>query len=536
VTKQKILIGGLLVLAGILIFAPSINYQSLLAQGDHGRDLYAAEAVWRGELPYKDFWWVYGPLMPYYYGLFYKIFGVNITSALLGQIILKIISGLLIYFAIIRVIDFWAAGLCALWFWSFCPDFFFTYNHTGAITLLMVAMFGLFSYIEKPKISYLYIGLWAIFLLSFIKINIGLFSLVVFLLSVVIINSFKKIPFSNSFKPFYITAMVGIPLIVFAIYAYLLQGLSIAEIRQCLPYLAEDHPYNAPPIVALRNLLDITLANIASSVGSIFFALIILLSFAQTIFQLFNNRIDKQERQNIALVLLILILFYVANFHEFWASGIVLYRTLWSKPFSILLMFIILAFALRSLPRWIKFFLYGMLTFLIIQNAYQQRALIEMIKQNPWQNLNLERGGIFVGNQPQWIQTVRQATQYLKENLSQDETFLALPYDPLYYFLTGKPSPTRQLIFFEHINIPREQEMKIIQELKQNNVSYILLSNRSLIPHEGLGIFGETHCLLLSQYLKDNFQLIKTIGPWQPALGDGWAWDHSVQILRRINR
>jgi hypothetical protein len=46
--------------AGILITAPFANFQAFLATGDHGRDLYAAQAVYRGELPYKNFWWVYG--------------------------------------------------------------------------------------------------------------------------------------------------------------------------------------------------------------------------------------------------------------------------------------------------------------------------------------------------------------------------------------------------------------------------------------------------------------------------------------------
>ena len=70
---------------GILITAPYARFQGPLSQGDHGRDLYAAQAVFRGELPYKDFWWVYGPLMPYYYGLFYKIFGIQISSIILGK-------------------------------------------------------------------------------------------------------------------------------------------------------------------------------------------------------------------------------------------------------------------------------------------------------------------------------------------------------------------------------------------------------------------------------------------------------------------
>jgi len=57
--------GLLLVLGlGIIILAPYTHFQDFLSQGDHGRDLYAAQAVYRGELPYRDFWWVYGPLMP----------------------------------------------------------------------------------------------------------------------------------------------------------------------------------------------------------------------------------------------------------------------------------------------------------------------------------------------------------------------------------------------------------------------------------------------------------------------------------------
>src|ERR1700691_4329863 len=88
---------------GIIITAPYANYQTYLAQGDHGRDLYAAQAVYRGELPYKNFWWVYGPLMPYYYGLFFKIFGTHISSMLLGKLILRLLGGILICLAMMEV-------------------------------------------------------------------------------------------------------------------------------------------------------------------------------------------------------------------------------------------------------------------------------------------------------------------------------------------------------------------------------------------------------------------------------------------------
>src|SRR5471030_1534765 len=115
----KSLIVSLVLLAGIFITAPYHNFQDFLAQGDHGRDLYAAQAVYRGELPYKDFWWVYGPLMPYYYGLFFKIFGTQISSMILGKLILKILGGILICLAMMEVSSEIAAFLCACWFMLF---------------------------------------------------------------------------------------------------------------------------------------------------------------------------------------------------------------------------------------------------------------------------------------------------------------------------------------------------------------------------------------------------------------------------------
>ena len=63
----------LTVISAVVLLWPWHDFQEFLAQGDHGRDLYAAQAVLLGEMPYRDFWWVYGPLMPYYYGAMVKI-------------------------------------------------------------------------------------------------------------------------------------------------------------------------------------------------------------------------------------------------------------------------------------------------------------------------------------------------------------------------------------------------------------------------------------------------------------------------------
>src|SRR5882724_3524336 len=115
--------------AGIIFTLPHYNFQELLSQGDHGRDLYAAQEILRGKLPYKDFWWVYGPLMPYYYAFFYKFAGGSIFSFLLGKLVLKTTCAAFFYLAAETVMAPSVAFLGALWFAQGQQEFFFTFNH-----------------------------------------------------------------------------------------------------------------------------------------------------------------------------------------------------------------------------------------------------------------------------------------------------------------------------------------------------------------------------------------------------------------------
>ena len=117
----------------------------------------------------------------------------------------------------------------------------------------------------------------------------------------------------------------------------------------------------------------------------------------------------------------------------------------------------------------------------------------------PYRYLSMDRGQIYVGNEPQWTDTVNKVTYYLNTTLKSGDYFFAMPYDCLYYYLTGKPSPTRQLIFFDHIKIPPEQEISVIKELIAHRTGYVLMSNRISSVELGLGVFGQTYCPILAQ-------------------------------------
>ena len=528
--NAKYLVLLLVLIAAILITAPYANYQNYLSQGDHGRDLYAAQAVYRGELPYKDFWWVYGPLMPYYYGLFFKIFGTQISSMILGKLILRVLGGLLICLGLMEVSSTTAAFLCACWFMLFQQDFFFTYNHLGGIVMILGVAFCLLSYIKKSSPKAAWGALGFIFTLCLIKINFGLAALAVCVITIGVSDFVRRIPSDTTKNSFYTVAFIGLPLLVFIIYWSLLKGLSVMEIRQCLPYMEGDQPYAMSPWVAISNFLQATLHTILSNWTNFTFAVIINTSALRCIYLFAKNKLTGQRKTVLALSLGMLCLFYAANSHEYLKSG-VWYRSFWAQPLSIMIIFLLIDTAAQSIPKAVRRIIFTFLAGLAIYSWLLTGRQL-MAAKTESQYLVQPRGGGYLTNSPSWITTVEQTTKFLNKTLEIHELFFALPYDCLYYYLTDKKTPTRQLIFFEHIKIPRPQEKSVIAELEKNHVNYILLSSRAFARQEpGLGFLGTSYCPLIGKYIQDNFVPVARFGDWSHE--PGWAWNHGTLILKR---
>jgi hypothetical protein len=251
-----------------------------------------------------------------------------------------------------------------------------------------------------------------------------------------------------------------------------------------------------------------------------------------SLLRLTSPKIDAKERTQALTAFALLGVLYFANLHEYLFSG-VLYRSYWATPFSTMMLFFIIGYAISkySSVRLQRIF-FGVL-FLLVFSQYSAQLDIVRNKKIPEQFLIPERGRITTGNDEGWFKTVQDTTSFLQTHLSPKETFLAIPYDPLYYYLTDKTSPSRQLIFFEHINIPPEQERKIIIELELGRVDYILVSNRAFAVQEpGLGVFGKTYCPFLGKYIADHYKPIARFGDWSHE--PGWAWSHGTQILQRV--
>jgi hypothetical protein len=509
---------------------PELNFQDLLSQGDHGRDLYAFDAVTHGKLPYKDFWWVYGPLMPYYYDLFFKIFGVHITSVLLGRALLVIVCSAFFYLSAACLMFPGLAFLAAAWFTQSRQEFFFTYNHIGGITAELIICWCLLSYIRMGAMRYLWIALLGDFVLGLVKINFGLAGLAGIVLSVLLIDLFKKHPFGDQKKKFYIFAVGAVPLGLGIIYWALLHALPLYALRQCMPYFGDDQPYHASPLMVIpyyltQHWLTLIRTPFGIPIGVVLHGCTLL-----GIYLLISKKLEKNCRQDILLALAVIGIFFAAYFNEFIISG-VWYRTYWSFPFLVLFHFVMIAVAFTFIPKFLRIIIMIFLGGLTALGIVSHIGIIQSQKQ-PYRYLSMDRGQVYVGNEPQWTDTVNRVAAFLNTTLKKDDLFFALPYDCLYYYLTARESPTRQLIFFDHIKIPQQQEVSVIRELESNKTSYVLMSSRIISPETGLGVFGKTYCPLLSRYVHDNFApLVRQGGDWtQPP---GWANNHGVIILKR---
>jgi len=312
------------------------------------------------------------------------------------------------------------------------------------------------------------------------------------------------------------------------------------EMRQCLPYMEGDQPYTMSPWVAISNFLQIALRTITSNWTNLTFAVIINASALRCIYLFAKNKLPASRKTILLLSLGMLCLFYAVNSHEYLKSG-VWYRVFWAQPLSMMIIFLLIDTATQSIPQLarssyptltiVRKIIFTFLAGLAIFCWFSAGRQVSAAKTES-QYLSTPRGGIYLTNSPSWITTVEQTTEFLNKTLQTHELFFALPYDCLYYYLTDKKTPTRQLIFFEHIKIPRTQEKSVIAELEKNHVNYVLLSSRAFARQElGLGFLGTSYCPLIGKYIQDNFVPLARFGDWSDE--PGWAWNHGTLILRR---
>ena len=407
---QTVVFFVLTFITGLIVLSPYTDYQGLIAPGDIGRDFYAFEQTLNGQVPYQDYWWVYGPLMPYYYAIFLKLLGVTASSVLIGKIVLQFGAGLLLYLGLRSLIHPAFAYLAAGWFLVFHEGFFFTYNHAGGIFLIVGCVFCLLRYVSTNNLRYLWWGIAIATTLSFVKLNFGLAALFLLVVSTFITDLAGRRKLTRTKKIFYAVGILVPPLLITAVYWLFLHGLTLYEIRQCLPYLGADHPYNTTLSNAIAILARATWNRATSDWTSATFFVLVLGSAIRTIYLFLKRKLDPSRERTIGLALIILSIYYGVNLHEFLMSG-VWYRTVWSQPLIMMLSFVFLYAAVSALSRRWQAGLWIVLLGLVSLGFYTRTSLIGEVKRAD-HSLSYPKADVYLSNSSRWIETVEETTDF----------------------------------------------------------------------------------------------------------------------------
>jgi len=511
----------------MIILYPHLNYQPYLAQGDHGRDLYSYKLTYEGGVPYRDYFSQNGPLMPYFYSLFYRLFDVSISSTLLGYYFCVLLAGVLIYLICSLYLDP-VISLCAsLWYWAFRgAEFFYTYNHIGGVVMMLTAVYCLVRFIRDSNDKFIYWGLAAITLLFLTRATIALSTLTAFSLILIIrLISAADGQSKSRMVKFILCAAVSLTF-VFSVYWLLTHDLPRYVGGRDIAYWKFLRFDKIPR--ALSALSHITYVYFYSTVINALFTLLGMGALGFIFYKYTSKSGAKRYRSELLAVMGLLFILSVFNLGELLVTGIWFYA-LWNVSLITVLAHFVFNIGYGHLARPLRTLLVCILLLTPVMAIIKTTGFLISVKR-PANEFWVGKNRIYMHpSQREHMVTMTRAAIYLHIHLEKDEKFLAIPYDPVYYYLSNRHSATRQLIIF---NIDEYRERDLIEDIRENRVKHILVSNRAYRPlDKKFGVMGKDYGAQLQRYIDDQFEPAATFGRWDSEAG--WTANHAVKIYRK---
>ncbi|MCB9719773.1 MAG: hypothetical protein H6756_02770 [Candidatus Omnitrophica bacterium] len=524
----------LTVMLGIVHHAPFLNFQNAMAVGDQGFNLYAFERTAMGERPYVDFWWCYGPFAPYYFAAFIKIFGATMSSVLAGKALLNFLAGLFCFLAVTRISSPILGLTVTVFYWAYYPDFFYSYNHTAGITCFMGVLLALFHYYKDPRRRWIWFGFLCLFILCLVRINMGIALLFGYVVSLIALDRLLPREGARGNLKLYLGGSLAVLGVSLLIYVWMLSPLPWYKVQQCMPYFNKIYMADSDPDPYLKyKIYWSRLVGLVTQAWSFaLLGLLLLVTTGRTLFLFFRTRPDKTRQDALHFCIAVTAFLTLLVAHEF-LMGAHVYRAVWTIPFQMVFFGLTLHFGTKNIrPLLRETLILGVLA-AVLWDLFRYYNRINHQYKVTEQLLHTPKATVYLGNHQPWIRTVEQVSSYLRENLADGETFFAVPYEPLYYFLADRKSPSWHMMFVKGAGITDEQEQEIIRALKDPSIKYVLLSNRYRFTSETrLGELGTTHLIEMSKYINDHFQTEATFGAWEAEAG--WNFNHGVKILRRL--
>jgi hypothetical protein len=495
----------------ILAYTFNIYFHRLpldsISEGDFGRDLYNFYLVSKGQLPYIDFNWIYGPLIPVIYGIVFKIAGVSVLNAVSFWYLMFFICVYIIFYLVSKFSNGLFGSIAGILFVVYYAFIIQTFNHLAGTFFILLALLFIKFHLDTDKPVYLYLTTLSCFFVAITKLNMGLaFSGPLFLV-VILYYYFNKKPFRHI-----IQSLILLFLLTILIYGVLIASSPVDQ-------LSKSFPYSKSSLSSARFdlLTGIFIADAASLTFDIrerrfstlifyitslnywyYFIPVISLLFAYLIF--IKNRFNKDVSY-----ILILSMTSIFCLHEFIMVGSVYSLRFWVLAQVIVLIF----FLLQKFIEYCKdkkFYRPAITAFGIILfiTMIAKLHVIILFKNYPANFYPTERVKACFSNTP-WFHIMVGTLEYIEKNIKPDEKLLSIPYNAFYNFASGRDFPSKHTEFLYLSNINEKEQQQIIDNLEKYRVKHILYSHKTGQIAFGVGEFGETHCKILNDYIVKNY-------------------------------
>ncbi len=534
---------------------------------DTSRELWLPLKLLEGRVLYKDLWYPFGLLPPYFLAFLYNIFGVHVNTLVGCGISLTLITSIFIYKIARFFLDEVTSGLAVLTFlfvfafgyyhpYSGIFNFILPYSFAATFFILFVSISlylflkFIFTANEKwlfPWVIFLSLGfltrpemslpVWAGFVFSLALYYYKYKGLPIFKLSLYIILPlilslsayllfFVKFDAFAGFKESIVDALdsgFGTRIILRAsgfdnIYASL--GLAVKSLLYHLViifslaigslFLSKEKRTNYYLMIAgLAIIFSVFWFSLRYLTGSLQYRcipLILLLGIMGSVYKIFSS---QELKENLALLTLFLISFMTI-------LRIIFNTTPRAYGFYLLTLGLICyyVFFIRFLPHVTGLFFKGSLRLQkIILICFFAALIIPYWNQSflcyTLRDLEIksDKGKIFC--LPDGItKNFWEAVNYLRENSRISDKVVVFPEGASINYFSGRDNPLRYYQFF---SLAEKDYDKIILELADSNVDYIVIIHRVAAEY-GQPFFGVDYGQKLASWVSGNYKIIKQFG------------------------
>jgi hypothetical protein len=533
---------------------------------DCGREMYVPWQISEGKMLYRDLFWMYGPLVPYWHALLFKLFGVHLNVLYAVGLMLTATQTALIFVIARRVLSESLALLAGALFlcqFAFRPSlgnlvFPYSFNAAYACALNLTALWLVLRQREQRSETLLLFCAGICVGLSLLcKQEIGLAALAYLLVYLAVPQARPpSAPVSGQPRERLLTtACCLFPALVLPLlgYGWFASQLGLGTFlhdslwpRETLAQMKFFEQYVVGTLFdpkAILYLLGLSLWGMGTLwvvLGGAYIAQRFLPRFSSVIWitavalaliaspwsdSVFRFlELNHLYAANLILLLIALVSTVRARSALFWISLFALCNT-WRAPvfagisayssfFMPASVVVFVWFWAEWIPaagkrmdgnRWRFCLVTALVTLCVLQLS---RSLV-VFRVQLSHRIESQRGMMIVHRDigPALVEAMR----FLAANTRQDEPILLFPEETSLYFLCDRHSPSRYYQFAPALMPAAKEERALIRDANAAGVRIATVSNRSTTEY-GKPYFGLDYYPLIREWLLSNFHLVKTTG------------------------